>query len=107
MFASSITENQIIAGIITIAFFVITWFLPNFSEIFMPLSLINMFNKFPSGLMAITEIVSYVTCTILFAILTILVLQKRKSEKRKAIPALIIGTTFVLLFMTINLVVDN
>ena len=107
MFASSITENQIIAGIITIAFFVITWFLPNFSEIFMPLSLINMFNKFPSGLMAITEIVSYVTCTILFVILTILVLQKRKSEKRKAIPALIIGITFVLLFTTINLVVEK
>lgn len=107
MFASSITENQIIAGIITIAFFVITWFLPNFSEIFMPLSLINMFNKFPSGLMAVTEIVSYVTCTILFVILTILVLQKRKSEKRKAISALIIGIAFVLLFMAINLVIEK
>ncbi len=48
MFASSITENQIIAGVVTIAFFIITWFLPNFSTILEPLSLINMFDKFPS-----------------------------------------------------------
>ena len=32
--ASSITENQIIAGVITIGFFILTWFLPNFSEVF-------------------------------------------------------------------------
>lgn len=81
MFASSITENQIIAGVITIGFFIITWFLPNFSDIFMPLSLINMFDKFPSGLIAIQEIVTYITFTIFFVILTIIVLQRRKSVK--------------------------
>ncbi len=47
MFASSLTENQIIAGILTIGFFIITWFLPNFSDIFMSISLIQMFDKFP------------------------------------------------------------
>ena len=81
MFASSITENQIIAGVVTIGFFIITWFLPNFSEILTPLSLINMFNKFPSGLIAIQEIVTYITFTIFFVILTIIVLQRRKSIK--------------------------
>lgn len=81
MFASSITENQIIAGVITIGFFIITWFLPNFSTIFEPLSLINMFNKFPSGLIAIKEITTYITFTIFFVLLTILVLQRRKSIK--------------------------
>ena len=81
MFASSITENQIIAGVITIGFFIITWFLPSFSEIFTPLSLINMFNKFPSGLIAIEEIVTYITFTISFIILTMIVLQRRKSIK--------------------------
>lgn len=81
MFASSITENQIIAGVVTIGFFIITWFLPNFNEIFMPLSLINMFDKFPSGLIAIQEIVTYITFTLFFVILTIIVLQRRRSIK--------------------------
>ena len=30
--ASSITENQIIAGVITVGFFILTWFLPQFSN---------------------------------------------------------------------------
>lgn len=81
MFASSITENQIIAGVITIGFFIITWFLPNFNPILEPLSLINMFNKFPSGLIAIEEIVTYVTFTIFFVLLTIITLQRKKSLK--------------------------
>ena len=49
IFASSITENQIIAGVITIGFFILTWFLPQFSSIFTNFSLINMFSKFPEG----------------------------------------------------------
>lgn len=81
MFASSITENQIIAGVITIGFFIITWFLPNFSTILEPLSLINMFSKFPSGLIAMEEIVRYITFTIFFVLLTIIVLQRKKSVK--------------------------
>lgn len=81
MFASSITENQIIAGVITIGFFIITWFLPNFSSVLSPLSLINMFDKFPSGLIAIQEIVTYITFTAFFIILTIIVLQRKKSVK--------------------------
>ena len=81
MFASSLTENQIIAGVITIGFFIITWFLPNISEIFAPLSLINMFNKFPSGLIAIEEIVTYISYTIFFVLLTLIILQRRKSVK--------------------------
>lgn len=81
MFASSITENQIIAGVITIGFFIITWFLPSISPILEPLSLINMFDKFPSGLIAIEEIVTYITFTIFFVLLTIIVLQRKKSMK--------------------------
>ncbi len=81
MFASSITENQIIAGVITIGFFIITWFLPSFSTVLSPLSLINMFDKFPSGLIALEEIVTYITFTAFFIILTIIVLQRKKSVK--------------------------
>ncbi len=81
MFASSITENQIIAGVITIGFFIITWFLPSFSETLSTFSLINMFDKFPAGLIALEEIVAYVTFSALFILLTMLVLQRRKSVK--------------------------
>ena len=81
MFASSITENQIIAGVITIGFFIITWFLPSFSETLSTFSLIYMFDKFPAGLIALEEIVAYVTFSALFILLTMLVLQRRKSVK--------------------------
>ncbi len=81
MFASSITENQIIAGVVTIGFFIITWFLPNFSELLTPLSLINMFDKFPSGLIALEELVTYITFSVFFILLTIITLQRKKSVK--------------------------
>ena len=53
--ASSITENQIIAGVVTIGFFVLTWFLPQFNSIFNNFSLINMFSKFPRGQIDIAD----------------------------------------------------
>lgn len=81
MFASSITENQVIAAILTIGFFILTWFLPDFNEIFSSFSLINMFDKFPSGQIALDEIVTFVTFSLLFISLTIIVLQRRKSIK--------------------------
>lgn len=81
MFASSITENQVVAAILTIGFFILTWFLPDINEIFSSLSLINMFDKFPSGQIALSEIVTFVSFTLLFVALTIIVLQRRKSVK--------------------------
>ena len=81
MFASSITENQVIAAILTIGFFILTWFLPDINEIFSSLSLINMFDKFPSGQIDLSEIVTFVSFTLLFVALTIIVLQRRKSVK--------------------------
>src|SRR5699024_757713 len=47
--ASSITENQIISGIITVAAFVLMLFLPYFNTAFTDFSLINMFAKFALG----------------------------------------------------------
>ena len=81
MFASSITENQVIAAILTIGFFILTWFLPESNEIFSSLSLINMFDKFPSGQIDLSEIVTFVSFILLFVALTIIVLQRRKSVK--------------------------
>ena len=79
--ASSITENQIIAGVITIGFFILTWFLPQFSSIFTNFSLINMFSKFPTGQIDIADTVTFVTFTISCILLTMIVMQRRKSVR--------------------------
>ena len=79
--ASSITENQIIAGVITIGFFILTWFLPNFSDVFTDFSLINLFTNFPSGQIDIADTVTFVTFTIMCILLTIIVMQRRKSVR--------------------------
>ena len=79
--ASSITENQIIAGVITIGFFILTWFLPSINEIFTNFSLINMFSKFPSGQIDIADTVTFITFTIACILLTIIFMQRRKSAR--------------------------
>lgn len=79
MFASSVTENQIIACVLTIGVFMAMWFLPNVSSIFSMFSLISMFNSFPSGVIALDEVIMFVSFSVLFIILTIIVLQRRKS----------------------------
>ena len=81
LLASSITENQIVAGVITVGFFILTWFLPNFSDIFTNFSLINIFTNFPSGQIDIADTVTFVTFTIMCILLTIIVMQRRKSVR--------------------------
>ncbi len=81
IFASSITENQIIAGVITIGFFILTWFLPQFSSIFSSFSLINMFSKFPTGQIDIADTVTFITFTIVCLLLTVIFMQRRKSVR--------------------------
>lgn len=81
LLASSITENQIVAGVITIGFFILTWFLPNFSDIFTNFSLINIFTNFPSGQIDIADTVTFITFTIMCILLTIIVMQRRKSVR--------------------------
>lgn len=79
--ASSITENQIIAGVITIGFFILTWFLPNFNTMFTNFSLINMFAKFPKGQIDIADTVTFITFTISCLLLTVIFMQRRKSVR--------------------------
>ena len=81
MFASSLTENQIIACVLTIGVFIVMWFLPGFNENLEMFSLIQMFDKFPSGIISIPEIITFVSFAVLFILLTIVVLQRRKSVK--------------------------
>lgn len=81
MFASSLTENQIIAYFLTAGAFLLMWFLPDINNKLQIFSLIGMFDKFPEGLISISEVVTFVSFTVLFILLTIIVLQRRKSVK--------------------------
>ena len=65
MFASSITENQIIAGIITIA----------------NLSIMNFYSYFPRGVISLKEIIGLTSFTAMFISFTIIVMQRRKLVK--------------------------
>lgn len=79
--ASSVTENQIIAGILTIGFFILTWFLPQFNTAFTNFSLINMFSKFPQGQIDIADTVTFISFSVVCILLTLIVLQRRKSVR--------------------------
>ena len=81
MLASSITENQIIAAIITIAFLVMPWFLPDISSIFSSINLIDKFMKFPYGLISITDVVGLLSFTVMCILITILLIKRRKTVK--------------------------
>ena len=81
MFASSITENQVIAGIITIAFMLMSLFLPNLGEEFPDISIMNFYQKFPYGLVSLAEVVGAVAFAAMFIAFTIIVMQRRKLVK--------------------------
>ena len=80
MFASSITENQIVAYVITVVVFLAMWFLlgttSTAADIF---ALIYVFDAFPSGLIPVAGIITFLSFTILCIILTVVMLQRRKS----------------------------
>ena len=81
MLASSITENQIIAAIITIAFLVVPWFLVDMNSIFSKINLMDLFMKFPYGLISIKDVVSLISFTVMCLLLTILFMKRRKTVK--------------------------
>ena len=81
MLTSSITENQILSGIISIGFFIITWVLPEFNSSLESYSFINMFYKYTQGQIDIGNTVTFISFTITCLLLTITVMQRRKSVK--------------------------
>ena len=81
IFASSLTESPIIAGIITFAFvFASTW-VPYLVESLSELSLIDKFISFLYGQIDMASVILFVTITILFILLTMIIMQRRKSVK--------------------------
>lgn len=81
MLTSSLTENQIIAAILSIGFFIITWVLPEFNSNLESYSFINMFYKYTQGQIDIGDTVTFITFTVMCILLTITVIQRRKSVK--------------------------
>jgi len=81
MLASSVTENQIIAAIITIAFLVLPWFLPNIDEAFSSINLMQSFMKFPYGLISIVDVTKLVSFTVMCILITIVIMKRRKTVK--------------------------
>ena len=81
MFASSITENQIIAGVITIAFLIMSLFMQDLNSVFLNLAIMNFYQDFPSGVISLSEIVGLISFTGMFTAFTIIVMQRRKLVK--------------------------
>ena len=81
MFASSITESQIVAAVITIAASLVMWFMPSMFEALEMISLIFKFENYVIGLISIADVITFVSFTVLFILLTIITLQRRKSVK--------------------------
>ena len=79
--ASSLTESPIIAGILTFAFvFASTW-VPYLVESLSSLSLLDQFINFLYGQINIGSVVLFVTITILCILITMIIMQRRKSIK--------------------------
>lgn len=81
MLASSITENQIIAAIITIVVLIAPWFLVDISTIFSSIDLIDKFMKFPAGLISVSDTICLISITIMCILITIVLMKRKKAVK--------------------------
>ena len=81
MLVSSLTENQIIAAIVTIAAFVLTWLAPNLSLSLTSISLIEQFYPFVTGVIPIAETINLLSMTVMFVVITMIIMKRRKLVK--------------------------
>lgn len=82
MFASSLSENQIVAAVISIGFFLLSWFLPNMIPATTQFSLMNSFySSFIGGIISVQDTVLLVSFTLMCIIFTIMTIQRRKNVK--------------------------
>ena len=78
LFASSLTENQVVSGIITVAFLLLNIFIDASS---VNLNLLAYYDNFVEALISVEDIISLLLYSFVFISLTIIVLQKRKLVK--------------------------
>ena len=82
MFASSITESQIIAAVISFVVFFIMLFIPSTNNVVGSLSLSGaLSNSFLIGTIVLKDLVSMITFSIVFILFTIIAIQRRKGSK--------------------------
>lgn len=75
---SSLTENQIIAAIITLVFLMLPFFISS-DGIFSYLILIDFFQKFASGVITVREVVCLLSFTIMCITITTIGIKKRRN----------------------------
>ena len=81
IFASSLTENQFIAGLITAVFLLVSLFITEISQTLSVLSFVDYYRNFAMGIISVENIISLVLFTCVFLALTIIVMQRRKLVK--------------------------
>ncbi len=81
MFVSSLTENQIIAAIVTIGVFILTWLSPNVSTAFTKVCLMEQFYPFITGKLPIAETINLILISVMFIVMTMIVIKRRKLLK--------------------------
>lgn len=81
IFASSLTEQPIIAYIITSLFFFATMYLTNISSIFRAVSFVELFSNFTEGIIPVEETIQLVSFTAMCLVLTIISIKRRKNVK--------------------------
>ena len=81
IFASSLTENQVISGVITVAFLIISLFITDISSKFSGFALMNYYTSFAQGVISLENIISLLLFSMVFISLTIIVMQRRKLVK--------------------------
>ena len=82
MFASSLTENQIVSAVLSMGFFLLSWFLPGIVANASTFSLMYAFyGSFMNGTISIANTVLLVSFTIMFILFTMITIQKRKYVK--------------------------
>ena len=81
MFASSITESQVIAGVLTMGFLIITLFVPDLNIGLPDIPIMSFYQTFPSGVIKLSDVVGPVSLALMFITFTIIVMQRRKLVK--------------------------
>lgn len=81
MFASSITESQVIAGVLTMGFLIITLFVPDLDIGLPDIAIMSFYQNFPSGVIKLSDVVGPVSLELMFITFTIIVMQRRKLVK--------------------------
>lgn len=81
LLASSITESQVVAAIITLVFLMSPLFASYGNGIFSYLSLIDLFIKFSSGVISVKEIVGLLSFTVMCITLIVIGIKRRKRIK--------------------------